>query len=311
MSRRVVIALGGNAILRPHQEATYQNQLENVRKSSEIIAEIVQQGYEVIVTHGNGPQVGLILRQNEEAKGVVSPFPLDVCNAKSQGMIGYMLDQCLKNELTRRGLRQQVVSVLTQTQVLSDDVAFQRPTKPIGTFYTEQEARIIMQEKGWEMQEDAGRGWRRVVASPQPQSIMEAKTIMELVTSGVIVIASGGGGIPVVQAADGTIAGVEAVVDKDRSGLKLAQEADADIFMMVTDVNHVFIHYGTPEQEALRQVSVQEARQHMEDGQFSSGSMGPKMEAAIQFAEWGKRAIICSLDEAAAAIEGQSGTHIS
>ncbi|WP_195573873.1 carbamate kinase [Paenibacillus sp. 1001270B_150601_E10] len=311
MSERVVIALGGNAILRPHQEATYENQLENVRKSSEIIADIVQKGYEVIVTHGNGPQVGLILRQNEEAKDVVSPFPLDVCNAKSQGMIGYMLDQCLKNELTKRGLTQQVVSLLTQTQVLSDDEAFQHPTKPIGTFYTEEEAKVMMQEKGWEMQEDAGRGWRRVVPSPQPQSIMEAETIMSLVASGVIVIASGGGGIPVVQAQDGTIAGVEAVVDKDRSGLKLAQEADADIFMMVTDVNHVFVHYGTPEQQALEHISVKEAEQYMGEGQFSSGSMGPKMEAAIHFAELGKHAIICSLDEAAAAIQGTTGTHIS
>ncbi|NEZ40520.1 carbamate kinase [Paenibacillus alvei] len=311
MSERVVIALGGNAILRPYQEATYENQLENVRRSSEIIADIVQQGYEVIVTHGNGPQVGLILQQNEEAKDVVSPFPLDVCNAKSQGMIGYMLDQCLKNELRKRGLTQHVVSVLTQTQVSPEDEAFRHPTKPIGTFYSEEDAKRMMREKGWNMMEDAGRGWRRVVPSPHPQSIMEAETIMKLAADGNIVIASGGGGIPVVQAADGTISGVEAVVDKDRSGLKLAHEASADIFMMVTDVNHVFIHYGMPEQRALNHISTAEAKQYVQEGHFSAGSMGPKMEAAVAFADQGKHAIICSLQEAALALQGTSGTHIS
>ncbi|MCR8644772.1 carbamate kinase [Paenibacillus sp. N1-5-1-14] len=311
MSKRVVIALGGNAILQPHQEATYENQLENVRKSSEIIADIVEQGYEVVVTHGNGPQVGLILRQNEEAMDVVPPFPLDVCNAKSQGMIGYMLDQCLKNEIHKRGLKQDVVSILTQTQVSADDEAFNHPTKPIGTFYSEEEAKQMMEEKDWNMIEDAGRGWRRVVPSPQPQSIMESESIMKLVASGSLVIASGGGGIPVVAAEDGTISGVEAVVDKDRSGLKLAQEANADIFMMVTDVNTVFINYGTPDQKALRHITVDEANQYMHDGHFSSGSMGPKMEAALSFAKLGKHSIICSLKEAAIALQGDSGTHIS
>lgn len=311
MSERVVIALGGNAILQPHQEATYENQLENVRSSSEIIADIVQKGYEVVITHGNGPQVGLILQQNEEAKEVVPPFPLDVCNAKSQGLIGYMLDQCLKNELRKRGLTQQVVSVLTQTQVSQEDEAFRHPTKPIGTFYSEEEAKQMIQKKGWNMREDAGRGWRRVVPSPQPQSILESETIMKLVESGAIVIASGGGGIPVVQQADGTIKGVEAVIDKDRSGRKLAQEANADIFMMVTDVKNVYIHYGTPEQQALGQISTEEAKRYIREGHFSTGSMGPKMEAAVSFAEQGKHAIICSLAEAALALNGTAGTHIS
>ncbi|MBN3525491.1 carbamate kinase [Paenibacillus apiarius] len=311
MSERVVIALGGNAILQPHQEATYENQLENVRSSSEIIADIVQKGYEVVITHGNGPQVGLILQQNEEAKEVVPPFPLDVCNAKSQGLIGYMLDQCLKNELRKRGLTQQVVSVLTQTQVSQEDEAFRHPTKPIGTFYSEEEAKQMIQKKGWNMREDAGRGWRRVVPSPQPQSILESETIMKLVESGAIVIASGGGGIPVVQQEDGTIKGVEAVIDKDRSGRKLAQEANADIFMMVTDVKNVYIHYGTPEQQALGQISTGEAKRYVREGHFSTGSMGPKMEAAVSFAEQGKHAIICSLEEAALALNGTAGTHIS
>ncbi|MBG9795865.1 carbamate kinase [Paenibacillus dendritiformis] len=311
MSKRVVIAFGGNAILQPHQAATYENQLANVRSSSKKIADIVEAGYEVIITHGNGPQVGLILQQNEEAKEVVPPFPLDVCSAQSQGFIGYMLDQCLKNELRKRGLPQQVVSVLTQTRVSPEDEAFLHPTKPIGVFYTEEEAKRLMRDKGWNMQEDAGRGWRRVVPSPQPQSIVEADTIMKLVASGAIVIGAGGGGIPVVQAADGTISGVEAVIDKDRSGLKLAQEANADIFMMVTDVKNVFIHYGKPEQKALGHIRSEEAKEYVREGHFSSGSMGPKMEAAVAFAELGKHAIICSLDDAALALQGTAGTHIS
>ncbi|WP_043890803.1 carbamate kinase [Paenibacillus sp. Aloe-11] len=311
MSERVVIALGGNAILRPHQEATYENQLENVRSSSEKIADIVEAGYKVVITHGNGPQVGLILQQNEEAKEVVSPFPLDVCSAESQGFIGYMLDQSLKNELRKRGLTQQVVSVLTQTQVSEEDEAFLHPTKPIGTFYNEDQARQMIQKKGWNMQEDAGRGWRRVVPSPQPQSILEAETIMGLVESGAIVIASGGGGIPVIQQTDGTIKGVEAVIDKDRSGRKLAEEANADIFMMVTDVQNVFIHYGKPEQQALGHISMEEAKQYVQEGHFSTGSMGPKIEAAISFAEQGKHAIICSIEDAVSALRGIAGTHIS
>lgn len=311
MAEKVVIALGGNAILQPKQEATYENQLDNVRKSSEIIARIVKNGYKVIVTHGNGPQVGNILRQNEEAKDVVPPFPLDVCSAESQGFIGYMMDQTLKNELQKLGLKNAVVSMLTQTEVDKNDPAFQDPSKPIGVFYSEEEAKDLAKEKNWVVKEDAGRGWRRVVASPLPKSILGSDIIKQLTDTNTIVIAAGGGGIPVVKNDDGTCKGIEAVIDKDRSGLKLAEEVKADVFMILTDVQNVYINYGKPDQKSLSHVSLEEAKQYVKEGQFSAGSMGPKMEAAINFAEQGGKAIICSLDQADLAMEGKAGTHIT
>ncbi|WP_330949328.1 carbamate kinase [Virgibacillus sp. MG-45] len=310
MGEKVVIALGGNAILQPKQAATYENQLENVNKSTAIIARIVKNGHQVIVTHGNGPQVGNILRQNEEAKDVVPPFPLDVCSAESQGFIGYMMDQTLKNELHKLGLSNEVVSMLTQTEVDPDDAAFDDPSKPIGVFYSAEEARKLANDKGWVVKEDAGRGWRRVVASPYPKSILGSALIKSLTDQGTIVIASGGGGIPVVKQQDGTYKGIEAVIDKDRSGFKLAEEAQADALMILTDVSNVYINYGKPNEKALGTISLEEAKRYQQEGQFSAGSMGPKMEAAIQFAEMGGRAIICSLNEADLAMEGKAGTQI-
>ncbi|MFK9089920.1 carbamate kinase [Bacillus salipaludis] len=311
MSEKVVIALGGNAILQPKQEATYENQLENVRKSSEVIARIVKNGHSVIVTHGNGPQVGNILRQNEEAKEVVPPLPLDVCSAESQGFIGYMMDQTLKNELSKLDLDHPVVSLLTQTEVAMDDPAFEDPTKPIGVFFSEEEAKKLAEENNWVVKEDSGRGWRRVVASPMPKSILGADIVKKLTDEQGIVIAAGGGGIPVVKNTDGTITGIEAVIDKDRSAFKLAEEVKADVFMVLTDVQNVYVNYGKPDQKALTHVSLDEAWQYVNEGQFSAGSMGPKMEAAIKFAEQGGRAIICSLDQADLALEGQAGTQIT
>lgn len=311
MGEKVVIALGGNAILQPKQEATYENQLENVRKSTEVIVQIIKNGHHVIITHGNGPQVGNILRQNEEAKSVVPPFPLDVCSAESQGFIGYMLEQTLINELLKQGINHPVVSMLTETEVSKDDPAFQNPTKPIGVFYSEEEAKQLAEEKNWVVKEDAGRGWRRVVASPMPQSILSSAVIKQLTDTGTIVIAAGGGGIPVVKNDDGSYSGIEAVIDKDRSGFKLAEEAVADVFMILTDVKNVFVNYGKPDQKALRHITVDEAKRYVTEGHFSAGSMGPKMEAAINFAEKGGRAIICSLDEADIALEGKAGTQIT
>ena len=311
MGQKVVIALGGNAILQPKQEATYENQLENVRKSSEIIARIVKNGHSVIITHGNGPQVGNILRQNEEAKEVVPPLPLDVCSAESQGFIGYMMDQTLKNELRKLGLNNSVVGILTQTEVSLDDPAFQNPDKPIGVFFTEEEAQKLAAEKNWSVMEDAGRGWRRVVPSPMPKSIQGSEIIKKLTDEQVIVIAAGGGGVPVVKNEDGTFTGVEAVIDKDRSGFRLAEEVKSDVFMILTDVQNVYVNYGKPDQKALTNITLEEAKQYVEQGQFSAGSMGPKMEAAIRFAEQGGRAIICSLDQADLAMEGKAGTQVS
>lgn len=310
MSKKVVMALGGNAILQPGQSGTYENQLDNVKKSAEIITRIVKKGHSVILTHGNGPQVGNILRQNEEASEVVPPFPLDVCSAESQGFIGYMLDQSLKNEFKKTGITNEVVSMLTQTEVSKEDPAFENPTKPIGLFYSEEEAKQLAEEKNWVIKEDAGRGWRRVVASPKPQSILGSDIIKLLTDQEVVVIASGGGGIPVIKNEQEAYEGIEAVIDKDRSAFKLAEEVNADILMILTDVPNVYINYGKPDQQILEKISVTEAKDYIAQGQFASGSMGPKVEAAVAFAEKGSKAVICSLEEADLALEGKAGTTI-
>ncbi|MBA3926098.1 carbamate kinase [Listeria sp. W9-0585] len=310
MGKRVVIALGGNAILQPNQEATFENQLKNVEDSCAKIAEITEAGHKVIVTHGNGPQVGNILRQNEEAKEYVPALPIDACSAESQGFIGYMMEQSLKNELARKKLPTNVITLLTQTEVSASDPAFQSPTKPIGVFYTREEAVELSAEKGWEMAEDAGRGYRRVVPSPQPQKIHGVEAIKQLVATDTVVISTGGGGIPVVQNEEGDLKGVEAVIDKDRSALRLSEQVEADVFMILTDVTNVYLHFGEPNQQKLEGVPVKEAKEYMTEGHFADGSMGPKMEAAIAFAESGKEAIICSLDAAVEALAGRAGTRI-
>lgn len=310
MAKRVVIALGGNAILKPNQSATVETQLANIQLSAEQIAKIEKLDHQIVVTHGNGPQVGNILRQNEEAKEVVPPFPLDVCNAESQGFIGYLMEQSIKNKIEQEELTSNVVTLLTQVEVAADDPAFEKPTKPIGLFYSEEEAKTMAEEKHWVMEEDAGRGYRRVVPSPQPVTIHGVESMVHLLNQNTIVIAGGGGGIPVVKQAEG-LKGIEAVIDKDRTGKKLAEQVDADVFMMLTDVNNVYINYGTPKQEKLTGLSVSEAQAYFDAGHFAEGSMGPKMEAAIAFAKQGKTAIICSLEEADLALLGEAGTRIA
>lgn len=310
MAKRVVIALGGNAILKPNQPATVETQLANIQLSAEQIAKIEKLDHQIVVTHGNGPQVGNILRQNEEAKEVVPPFPLDVCNAESQGFIGYLMEQSIKNKFEQEELTSNVVTLLTQVEVAADDPAFEKPTKPIGLFYSEEEAKKMAEEKHWVMEEDAGRGYRRVVPSPQPVTIHGVESMVHLLNQNTIVIAGGGGGIPVVKQAEG-LKGIEAVIDKDRTGKKLAEQVDADVFMMLTDVNNVYINYGTPKQEKLTGLSVSEAQAYFDAGHFAEGSMGPKMEAAIAFAKQGKTAIICSLEEADLALLGEAGTRIA
>lgn len=310
MAKRVVIALGGNAILKPNQPATVETQLANIQLSAEQIAKIEKLDHQIVVTHGNGPQVGNILRQNEEAKEVVPPFPLDVCNAESQGFIGYLMEQSIKNKIEQEELTSNVVTLLTQVEVAADDPAFEKPTKPIGLFYSEEEAKTMAEEKHWVMEEDAGRGYCRVVPSPQPVTIHGVESMVHLLNQNTIVIAGGGGGIPVVKQAEG-LKGIEAVIDKDRTGKKLAEQVDADVFMMLTDVNNVYINYGTPEQEKLTGLSVSEAQAYFDAGHFAEGSMGPKMEAAIAFAKQGKTAIICSLEEADLALLGEAGTRIA
>ncbi|MFJ3389486.1 carbamate kinase [Lysinibacillus sp. NPDC086135] len=308
MGKSVVIALGGNAILQPQQKATYDNQFKNVVSATRHMIEMKEEGHKIVITHGNGPQVGNIIAQNEAAKHVVEPLPIHVCNAESQGFIGYMMETALKNHIQERDIHANVVTLLTMVEVDKEDQAFENPTKPIGVFFSEEEAKRL-EEQGYTMLEDAGRGYRRVVPSPEPQVIHGIDEIKRLIDD-TIVISSGGGGIPVYREDNGQLQGIEAVIDKDRSGLKLAQQVNAEVFMMLTDVPNVYINFGKENEQKLRQITIKEAEQYVAEGQFPPGSMLPKMQAAIEFAKLGKEAIICSLDQAVAALEGKAGTRI-
>ncbi len=308
--KTVLVALGGNAILRPKQEATFENQMHNINVSCKFLAKLVQDGFRLVVTHGNGPQIGNILRQNEEAAHVVPALPLDALNAESQGLIAYMMQQALQNELKLLGIEKSVVSVITRVEVSPDDPAFLNPEKPIGPFYTEEEAKQLAKEKNWTVKEDSNRGWRRVVPSPEPLHIVEGDTIQQLIQSGHIVITCGGGGIPVVRRANGTYRGIEAVIDKDRSSSKLASQIGADVFLILTATDYVYINYGKENQEPLSRISVEDLEKYIKEGHFSSGSMGPKVEAACDFARQGGSSIICAMEEADLALEMKSGTHI-
>ncbi len=308
-----VIALGGNAILQPGQKGTFEEQMVNVEVTCRQLVLMVTSGkYKIVVTHGNGPQVGNILLQNEAGKGVAAPMPLDVCGAQSQGLIGYMIQQTLHNLLAAAGRGDiPIATVVTQVVVDKTDPAFQNPTKPVGPFYTEGEAKRLEKEKGYHVREDAGRGWRRVVPSPDPMEIFEKEAIRQLVDARSIVIASGGGGIPVVRE-DGGLVGVEAVIDKDLAGERLAVDVGARIFLILTDVEQVKLHYKTPQEVALSRMTVAEATRYRAEGHFAKGSMEPKVRAAIRFIEaGGERAIITSLHRAMDALEGVAGTTIT
>lgn len=309
MGKSVVIALGGNAILQPKQEATYDNQFKNVVSATGHMVEIREAGHKIVITHGNGPQVGNIIAQNEAAKNVVEPLPIHVCNAESQGFIGYMMETALKNHMKERGIATNVVTLLTMVEVAKEDHAFKNPTKPIGVFFSAEEAKRL-EAQGFTMAEDAGRGYRRVVPSPEPQVIHGIDEIKRLIDD-TIVISSGGGGIPVYREDNGQLHGIEAVIDKDRSGLKLAQQVDADVFMMLTDVPNVYINFGKENEQKLSHITVAEAEQYVAEGQFPAGSMLPKMQAAIEFAKLGKESIICSIDQAVDALDGKAGTRIT
>lgn len=308
----VVVALGGNAILQAGQRGTYEEQIANIRVACRAIAAMIQAGHRVVLTHGNGPQVGNVLIQNEAGADQVPAMPLDACGAETQGFLGYLFQQELVNELRSAGDERSVVTVVTQVEVGAADPAFSAPTKPVGPYYTESRARELMATAGWQMKPDAaGRGWRRVVPSPEPLGLVEQPVISQLVESGVVVIASGGGGVPVVRLPDGTLSGREAVIDKDLAGFRLAMGVHADVFMILTDVPRACIRFGEPDQVALGRVSVAEMRRYQAEGHFKAGSMGPKVEACLRFAETGRgRAIIASLDQALLAVEGDAGTQI-
>jgi carbamate kinase len=310
----VVVALGGNAIKQADEAGTTDEQFRNVDATAAQIAGLVQQGYRVVVTHGNGPQAGALLIQQEQARDLVPPQSLAVCGAMTQGQIGWMLQNRLAVHLAENGIHTPVCTVVTQVEVDDTDPDFADPSKPVGPFYTKETAETLREEKGYEVREvkpGTSRGWRRVVPSPEPISIVEAPAIRTLVSAGSIVIASGGGGIPVKRNQDGSHSGVEAVIDKDRAGFKLAQSVEADTFVILTDVERVALNFGTPEEKHLDRITVAEAASYFEEGQFLKGSMGPKVQACLRFVKWsGKAAIITSLHKAGDALAGKTGTHV-
>ena len=308
---KIVVALGGNALQDVDSKPTAEAQLNIIKKNVEYLVDIIEDGHNLIITHGNGPQVGRILIQNEMANEVTPAMPFDVCGAMSQGMIGYHIQQAMGDELRKRNIKSSVATIITQVVVDKDDQAFENPSKPIGPFYSEEESKTIINEKGYTMIEDSGRGYRRVVASPMPKRIVEIETIKTLIQSDVIVVTVGGGGIPVVEEAD-ELKGIAAVIDIDLASEKLAEDINADILIMLTAVERVAINYGTPEQKNLDLVSVEEMKQYSTEGHFAPGSMLPKVEAGIRFVEskTGRKTIITSLEKVTESLKGLSGTII-
>ena len=310
---KVVIALGGNALAEAGKPATAEAQYEAVLKTADHVADIIKAGYQVVVAHGNGPQVGRIVLQNEIASSETPAMPFDVCGAMSQGYIGYHIQQGLSKVLREKGVNKEVATVVTQVVVDQNDPKFQNPSKPIGSFYTEEEARKLEAESGYVMKEDAGRGWRRVVASPMPVEIVELEAVKCLVDNDFVVVTVGGGGIPVIREANGDLTGVAAVIDKDLASEKLAEDLDADVLLILTAVEKVSLNYNKPDQKDLDNVTVAEAKEYMEAGHFAPGSMLPKIEAAVMFVESkpGRKAIITSLEKAEEALAGKAGTTLA
>jgi carbamate kinase len=311
MSRKVVIALGGNAI--QTGDGTAASQQQALETTFRQLALFIENGIDIIISHGNGPQVGNILLQQAAANSPKNPaMPLDTCGAMSQGMIGYWMQNAMEKALKERGIHKNVVTVITRVVVDQNDPAFLYPTKPIGPFYSEREAKRMMEETHVCFKEDAGRGWRQVVASPKPVSILEHSVINSLVEQGNIVISTGGGGIPVIETENG-ITGVEAVIDKDFASEKLAELVQAEVLLILTGVDNVYVDFNKPTQRSLKNISVAELKTYMDSGHFAAGSMLPKIEAAIHFAETGseKKTIITSLEQAFNALTGNAGTVIS
>lgn len=306
-----VVAIGGNAIIKGKTSLSIPDQYEMVSRVAANLADMVEAGWNLAVTHGNGPQVGFVLRRSELSLEEVAPVPMDYAGADIQGAVGYMFCKALRNELRRRGIRREVVAVVTQTLVDLKDPAFAAPSKPIGSWFSESEAREKAESLGWHIAEDAGRGWRRVVPSPKPKAIIEGRVIRALAEQGHIVVALGGGGIPVIETAEGDLEGVEAVIDKDFASGLLARELGATFFMLPTGVDRVALHYGTPDQLWLDTLSVARARELCGNGSFDKGSMEPKMTALTDFvAATGRPGVITSLPLMRDALEGKAGTRV-
>jgi carbamate kinase len=311
MTKIAVVAVGGNSLIKDAGHRNVRDQYEAAVETMRHIADMLAAGWQVVVTHGNGPQVGFILRRSELSRHELHEVPLDSCGADTQGAIGYMFQKALHNEFRRRGMPLQAATVVTQVLVDRADPAFQNPSKPIGSFMSEADARAQMQSEGWTMVEDAGRGWRRVVASPKPQRIVERDAILALIEKGFVVVGVGGGGIPVMQDENGDLVGVEAVIDKDYASALLANSLPADVFVISTAVERVALHYNQPEQRWLDRLTLAEARQYLAEGHFHKGSMGPKIEAIISFLErGGQQALITNPQNLGRALAGQTGTWI-
>lgn len=310
MPRTILLAIGGNSLIRAGEKGTVTEQAANSRRTAAAIVGLIREGYRLVITHGNGPQVGADLLRSERASDQVPGLPLDVCGAATQGEIGYLLAQALQNELVRVGLSVPVVSVVTQSIVSRDDPAMQHPSKPIGPFYSRADAEERHRVLGWQIVEDAARGYRRVVPSPYPTQIFEQKIIRDLVNSGVLVVACGGGGIPVVSE-NGQLHGVEAVIDKDRASALLATELQVDCFVISTDADYAYLNYKKPGQSPIRHATAAEMKAYLQEGQFPPGNMGPKIESALRFLEaGGKEVIITSFEHLLDAVRGTAGTHI-
>jgi len=310
MSKTILIAIGGNSLIRAGEKGTVAEQAINARRTAAAIVGLVREGYRLVITHGNGPQVGADLLRSERAADQVPPQPLDVCGAATQGEIGYLLVQALHTELELAHLHVPVVSVVTQSVVKRDDPAMQHPSKPIGPFYSRADAEERKRTLGWQIVEDAARGYRRVVPSPDPTEIVEQEVIRDLVNDGVLVVACGGGGIPVVEE-DGKLVGVEAVIDKDRASSLLASELGVDVFAISTDADFVYLDYKKPSQRAIHEMPADEIEKHLDAGQFPPGNMGPKIESALRFLKrGGHEVIITSYEYLFDAVQGKAGTHI-
>jgi len=312
-NRIAVVAFGGNALLRPEDRGTQEEQIARAKQAARWLADIARQGYKLIVVHGNGPQVGNILVQAEEASTKIPPQSLDVCVAQTEGSMGFLLQQAIRNRLDSIGIGigGDVATILTEVEVDSADPAFKRPTKPIGPFFTRYRAEALERDLGWTMREDAGRGWRHVVPSPRPLRILNIETIVHMLESAAVVIAAGGGGIPVVRGRDSQWRGVEAVIDKDFSSSLLASELKAEMYVVLTGVARVALDFEKPSQRTVDRLTVSEAQRHLAEGQFPAGSMGPKIEAAIQFVtRGGKQVLITDVEHLRDALAGREGTLI-
>ncbi len=311
MGQVAVVAVGGNSLIKDEKHKSVHDQYAAACESMHHIADMIQAGWEVVISHGNGPQVGFILRRSELSMHELHEVPLDYCGADSQGAIGYMFERALDNEFRVRGLVKPVAAIVTQTVVDRNDPAFQKPSKPIGSFMTEADAQARKAKDGWVVVEDAGRGWRRVVASPIPQRIVEADSIRALIKAGIVVVGVGGGGIPVIENEQGDLVGVEAVIDKDFGSALLANMIGADLFVISTAVEKVALNYNKPDQKWLDRLTLAEAKQHFAEGHFAKGSMGPKIQAVIGFLErGGKQALITDPANIGKALAGKTGTWI-